>query len=177
MYDKALSPILFNIFVNDIFKLINDNTIRDVELDNNKLNALMYADDLILLSHSEEDLQKKLNLLHEYCQKWKLVVNKKKTKIMVFNRGNKLIRTNCKLENATIETVKSFKYLGFSIAAKNCSFLGTVEDLSTRANRAIFALNNKIKISKLPVKLALKVFNMQIVPILLYGAEVWGPFI
>ena len=51
----------------------------------------------------------------------------------------------------------------------------TIDDLSIRTNRAIFALNNKIKLSKLSVKLALKLFNNQIVPILLYGAEVWGP--
>ena len=37
-------------------------------------------------------------------------------------------------------------------------------------------LNAKIKISRLPIKLVLKVFNTQIKPILLYGAEVWGPY-
>ena len=49
-------------------------------------------------------------------------------------------------------------------------------DLSLKANRTIFALNNKIKISKLPRRLALKLFNSQITPILLYGSEVWGPY-
>ena len=73
--------------------------------------------------------------------------------------------------------MKSFKYLGFTISATNCSFLRTIEDLSTRANRAIYALNNKIKISKIPVKLALKIFNSQIMPILLYGSELWGPYL
>ena len=28
----------------------------------------------------------------------------------------------------------------------------------------------------MPVKLALKIFKSQIVPILLYGSEVWGPY-
>ena len=48
-------------------------------------------------------------------------------------------------------------------------------DLSIKAKQAIFALNNKIKISLLPPQLAIQIFNTQIVPILLYGAEVWGP--
>ena len=137
----------------------------------------MYADDLILLSHTKDDLQKKLDILEDYCKTWKLNINEKKTKVMVFNRGNKLIKTDIRLNNAALENVKTFKYLGFSISAKNCSFLPTIENLSTRANRAIFALNNRIKISKLPIKLAVKVFNSQIVPILLYGSEVWGPYL
>ena len=68
------------------------------------------------------------------------------------------------------------KYLGFTISAKNCNFSCTLTDLKTKANRAIFALNNKIKLSRLPTNLALKIFNSQIKPILLYGAEVWAPY-
>ena len=48
--------------------------------------------------------------------------------------------------------------------------------MKIKADRAIFALNNRIKISKLPTNLAIKIFNTQIKPILLYGAEVWAPY-
>ena len=95
---------------------------------------------------------------------------------MVFNRGNKLIKADLFCNAAHLENVKTFKYLGITVSAKKCSFLPTIDDLSIKANRAIFALNNKIKISQIPTKLALKIFNTQIVPILLYGAEVWGPY-
>ena len=59
---------------------------------------------------------------------------------------------------------------------KNCSFSPTMRDLNIKATRAVYALNNKIKLSKLPTKLALKLFNSLISPILLYGSEVWGPY-
>ena len=75
-----------------------------------------------------------------------------------------------------IRNVKVIKYLGFTLSAKNCSLAPTIDDLTIKANRAVFALNNKMKISNLPPKLALKVFQSQIMPILLYGAEVWGPY-
>ena len=137
----------------------------------------MYADDLILFSDSREDLQKQMDKLENYCKQWKLEINNKKTKVMIFNRGNKLINNTFVFKNVRIETVKIFKYLGFTITAKNCSFEKTVEDLSIKANRAIYALNNKIKLSRLHTRLALKLYNSLIAPILLYGAEVWGPFI
>ena len=49
-----------------------------------KLIIIMYADDTILLAGSAIDLQKGLNELKSYCNKWKLQINNDKTKIMIF---------------------------------------------------------------------------------------------
>ena len=136
----------------------------------------MYADDLVMIAESENQLQENMTLLNNYCMNWNLEINLKKTKTMVFNRGNKLCKTNIYINNTLIECVKEFRYLGFTISAKNCSFLKTISDLKIKVNRAIFALNNKIKLSKLPTNLAIKLFNTQIKPILLYGSEIWAPY-
>ncbi len=61
-----ISPLLFNLYVNDIFTIIDncsDNPLNIKEGVN--INAIMYADDLVLLSNSEEGLQKKLDKLTE----------------------------------------------------------------------------------------------------------------
>lgn len=172
-----LSPILFNLYVNDIFELMNHNNDSNVYLNKDILiNALMYADDLILLSDTPEGLQKQIDKLSNYCDQWKLNINLKKTKIMVFNRGNKLIKSTFKVKDSVLENVKSMKYLGFTITAKNCCFLPTLNDLSVKAKRAIYGLNSMIKISRFPIKLILKLFDSLIKPILLYGAEIWGPY-
>ena len=172
-----LSPFLFNIYVNDLIDTINKNSTVDVYLNAcNKINALMYADDLVLISQTKEGLQRQIDSVNIYCKKNKLSINIKKTKSMVFNRGNKLIKSNFNIEGTPIENVKTFTYLGFTISAKNCQFQSTIDDLNIKANRAIFALKSKIKFSQLPPKLAIKIFNSQIVPILLYGSEVWGPY-
>ena len=173
-----LSPMLFNLYVNDIFEVINQNNESNIFLKNEvPINALMYADDLILLSDTPEGLQKHIDKLSKYCDEWKLNINLKKTKIMVFNRGNKLIKSTFSVNKVVLENVKNVKYLGFTINSKNCSFLPTLEDLSIKAKRVIYALNSKTKISRFPIKLALKLFDTLIKPILMYGAEVWGPYI
>ena len=105
-----------------------------------------------------------------------LIINANKTKVLVFNRGNKLLKANIHINNVLSENGKSFKYLGFSISAKNCSFSKTLEYLSMKAKRAIFFMNNKFKLLKLPTRLALKIFQSQITPILLYESEVWGAY-
>ena len=96
---------------------------------------------------------------------------------MVFNRGNKLINTNFNVGGIQIENVKEFKYLGFQIFANNCKFNATLEDLAMKANRALFAIKGNATFSKIPTETILNIFNSKIVPILLYGSKVWGPYI
>ena len=56
----TLSPNLFKIFINDLVDIFDSNcdavTVGDLSL-----NCLMYADDLTLISESEEGLQNCLN--------------------------------------------------------------------------------------------------------------------
>ena len=172
-----LSPLLFNLYVNDIFGKIDNSTVTPPYLQPEcPINMLMYADDLVMIARSQDELQAKMSLLSNFCANWNLEINMKKTNIMVFNRGNNLCKANVLINNTPIECVKEYKYLGFNISAKNCSLSNTIVDQEAKANRAIFALNNKIKLSKIPTRMALTIFNTQIKTILLYGIEVWAPY-
>ena len=62
-----LSPNLFNIFINglpDIF----DSTCDPVPLDESLENCLLYADNLFLMSLTENGLQNCLNKLYDYIK-------------------------------------------------------------------------------------------------------------
>ncbi len=48
---------------------------------------LLYADDLAIISESEQDLQDMLNVLHEWTQEFNMSVNIDKTKVVHFRRG------------------------------------------------------------------------------------------
>jgi retron-type reverse transcriptase len=80
----SLSPTLFNIFVDDIKSSFIDNTqTKPVSLGVHTFNHLLYADDLVILSESPTGLQHCLNALDNYCEKWRLNINIKKTKVMI----------------------------------------------------------------------------------------------
>ena len=49
------SPILFNLFMNDLPGYFN-NACKPIILNNEQINCLMYADDVLLLSESKEGL-------------------------------------------------------------------------------------------------------------------------
>ena len=54
-----------------------------------RLYLLLYADDIVICSKTSDGLQRGLNFLSDYCEKWKLVVNTDKTKILIFRKeGN-----------------------------------------------------------------------------------------
>ena len=78
---------------------------------------ILYADDTVLFANSKENLQKCLNGLKHYCDKWKLEINASKTKIIIFSKGKPQLQNhNFKIGDEIIEVVKDFKYLGVTFS-------------------------------------------------------------
>ena len=78
----------------------------------------MYADDIVLLSTSPNGLQKKLDILQNYCNDWCLSVNTNKTKVLIFNKAGRLInKYDFMLNGVKLECVKTYKYLGIHFCA------------------------------------------------------------
>ena len=108
----VLSPLLFNIFMADLFKQLDDNKGK-MKIGDKEIACIAWADDLIIMSESESELQSMLETLEEYCEENRLTINTDKTKCMVFNKSGRLIRKRLHINGITIENVRSYKYLGF----------------------------------------------------------------
>ena len=166
-----LSPILFSLYMNDLA----DNLPLGVEVAGINVKVLLYADDIVLLANSPNDLQIMIDSLHSYCLTWSLNVNLSKSKVLVFRTGNRISSSlNFRFGNNDIEIVNRYKYLGVEISF-NLSFKNHLE---TKLSTAKLAINstwskyiNHPHISKLN---KLKIFNAASSSILLYGAQVWG---
>ena len=113
-----MSPILFDIFFDDVDQIFDSQYNPVIFNSEISLNHLLYADDMAMLSLSQEGLQNSLNKLETHCKEWHLVVSIKKTKIVVFNKTGKLLKGFVfKYEGKHIELVTEFKYLGISVTA------------------------------------------------------------
>ena len=136
----TLSPNLFNIYINDLLNYIQVD--KDTPYMKDKIvNCLLYADDLVLLSQSEEGLQKSVDGLNRFCKEWKLTVNMDKTKIVVFNKAGKLVQTNVKLKNVKIGDSKVYKYLGIQFTSSG-KFGPAKNDLLQRGYKAMYKLTS-----------------------------------
>ena len=109
---RNLSPLLFNIFVNDIFDIFDDLKCCPVKLNNKPITSLMYADDLLILSETEDGLKESLQRLGKYAKQWKMKISAKKTKIMVFNKQGRKLDMKVKLDDLVIESCEQYPYLG-----------------------------------------------------------------
>ncbi len=80
-----LSLTLANLYQNDLHDIF-DLSCDPVALDSIQFNSLSWVDDLVLLSETKQGLQKCLDRLSEYCDRWDLWVNEKKTACMVMEK-------------------------------------------------------------------------------------------
>ncbi len=170
-----LSPVLFNLFIDDIGENVADFNSSDcVMLNNTKIPSLIYADDLLLLSKSPIVMQRSLNKLENYCTQWNLKINVDKTKIVVFRPKNTSSKEAFTIANQQINTVDHYTYLGVTFSYNGC-FNRAIKDLTTKATRASFKISATLKSRKvLNCALYIKLFDTMVKPVSLYGAQVWS---
>lgn len=103
-----LSPLLFNIFISDIVDKFKKENCRALNInDAQKLSCLLWADDLVLLSRSEEGLRNMLSELSNYADENHMAVNAKKTQCMIFNKTGKFIRRSYPMGENIVKTTNS----------------------------------------------------------------------
>ena len=73
-------------YLNDIEREYILKGAEGIDIGMLELFLLLYADDKILFANNKENLRLSLNILENYCKRWKLKVNTQKTKVMVFQK-------------------------------------------------------------------------------------------
>jgi hypothetical protein len=170
----CLSPILFNLFINDIGEIFNDTT-APISIGTFKLNHLLYADDLVLVSKTKEGLQNCLNKLHDYVNKWNLEVNINKTNVVIFQKYGKKLKHDFYLGNSQISCSNTYNYLGITFE-NNCTFKQAAMDLKSKATKATFSLLSTLTSNNyMDIQLHLNLFDKIIKPISNYACEIWLP--
>ena len=167
------SPTLFNIFINDIPNIFDNSSCDPVNLCGKELNCLMYADDLVLISKSKSGLQKCLDCLGEYTNKWHLVVNIAKSKTMVVNSTGRLSKEQFIFLDNVLENVREYNYLGIVFSCSG-SFEIAKQTLKDKGRKAMWKLRNILRGKNFGCEIPLKLFEQTVLPVLLYGAEIWS---
>ena len=182
-----MSPLLFAIFLNDFENFVGNyydglkylsEEIRarlsdddvDVYL---RLFTLLYADDTVVLAESDTELQNALNAVHDYCQTWYITINITKTKVVIFSKGKIRKFPIFKFGNDSVEVTSDYVYLGTTFNYNNKFNKARTKQIN-QARRAMIILLTKSRKLKLPVDIQLELFDQLVLPILLYGCEIWG---
>ena len=166
-----LSPLLFNLYINEIAKHLSPTSEDSIMLQNEKITHLVYADDLIILASSKKTLQDKLDKLGKFAEIKELSVNTKKSQVMVFNKSGKLLKKDTfTINGQNLEVVPTYTYLGVDIPSSG-SFSTAIGQLTSKAKKAMMPLFTTIMQFNIPFRKGLQLFQSYIEPILLYNAE------
>ena len=61
--------------VNDLEQELGNNGVNGIEIGMIKFLLLLYADDIVFFGKTPDELQKSLDILGAYLDRWKLTVN------------------------------------------------------------------------------------------------------
>ena len=158
---SILGPLIFIIYVNDLFNVIEQ-----------KENIIMYADDTLLMSSAETmaesilSCQKMLDNIMAWCDKNKLTVNIKKTKCMFINPRKTHVNAELSIHGTDLDIVNHFEYLGMLIDDK----LSMCKHVDSMIKKARCKLGILYKIRKfISNETSLLIYKVMIRPHLEYG--------
>ena len=165
----SLSPTLFAIYVNSLADTLTGHGAGVNISDNCKINSLFFADDLVLIALDENNMQLLLNLVNDWCSKWRLEVNILKTNLLhIRKKGQSRALNGLKLGSHLVLYCEEYKYLGLTIN----EFLDmewTVQNLYDPACRALSQILSK-SFGGFPPQVLIKLYDSCVASIIDYGS-------
>ena len=169
-----LSPTLFNVFINDLIDFLNQES-NGINFGKCQINALVCADDLVLIADKPDTLDKLLLTLNQWCIENRMCINPDKTKVIHFRQPKK---QKCEFTftcgKDRIDYIDNYKYLGVDFT-EHLSWAPLIQSTSISANRAAIYLLAKARNSgALVFEVYTHLYNTLVVPIIGYSSFLWG---
>jgi len=141
-----------------------------VLMDGKTVNNLRFMDDIDLIAESLQDLQQITDKVHQNSKRFSLRINDQKMKVMTVGKSCDQIKV--KLEEQKLEQVSEFVYLGSLITEdEKCTAevkrrIGLASGMNGRFGKIWKSHNisNKTKV---------RLYELFVIPVLMYGAECW----
>lgn len=165
-----LSPTLFNIYIDDIINSWSESNNSGLQITRNKkISTILFADDQLIISDSEDNLQISCYKLNNILKDYGLTISTEKSKVMAF-QGKHPKRSKIVINNKIIEQVNTFNYLGNLVSYKNEK---DIDSKISKFLRITGIINNIFKPNRTRRNTRLKLYSTLALPVLLYGSECW----
>ena len=162
---SVLGPCLFLAYINDLPTQVKSNT-------------RLFADDTaidrpICNSEDHQSLQKDLNALEDWEERWDMRFHPDKCTTLSANRSKtQSVKPVYTLHGQTLAQVDSVKYLGVTLQ-KDGNWNEHIKSTTTKASQTLGFLGRNLRISCKSIKE--QAYKMLVRPVLEYAAAVWDP--
>ena len=111
-----LSPVLFNVFLEEIMADIQNNHTSSISIGGLSISNLRFADDIDLIARNTQELQALTYKLSNNASKYGMEISIEKSKVMINSKENQ--HSDVYLYGCKLEEVEKFKYLGANLTKK-----------------------------------------------------------
>jgi hypothetical protein len=162
------SPLLFNIYIDDLF-----NEIQPIEVEglDNGLKGLLFADDTVILAESKNDLELKLKIINRWMNENSMEINPSKCGVMIIS--DQVASYNFEYNEEQIPMVDKYTYLGIEFNRQ----LDLQVMSGFRVNRGVnkvMTLSCTLRNKLVPLEYKKMLIGSIVAPTVLFGAELFG---
>ena len=165
-----ISPKLFTAFLQDAIINKIDWEEKGINIEGEHLSHLIFADDIILIAHTPQELQEMLVDINNYSKPVGLKMHLGKSKIMLNNHTEK---TTVEVDGKAIEEVEKYVYLGKTVS-RDGDLMPEIKRGITLGWAAFNRVDNIMRSRKASMQIKKEVFNEYVLPVMTYGSETWA---
>ncbi|XP_050705903.1 uncharacterized protein LOC126991179 [Eriocheir sinensis] len=141
-----------------------------VRIGEDKVCVLLYADDVVVMSESAEELQSLLDVVGGYGRDFGVRFSSEKSKVMIVNRSEDERETTWRLEGDELEQTEEYKYLGVWMEVNGCGRAKNVK--ISMANQWVGRLGSAARMRASKYDVIREVWKSVAVPSIMYGMDV-----
>ena len=154
---------------------LTEGEVGGVMVGSERVVDLDFADDVALLADTWVVMVGMVMRMEEVTQRFGINISAKRSEILYIGRGEGDVRMeDMELREQRMKQVEEFVYLG-SVFTSDGKFLQDIERRRAGATRAFGTLKRRLWGRRdVSLKVKMKIFNVVVLPVLLYGATAWA---
>jgi hypothetical protein len=160
-----LAPTLYSIYINDTPRT------HGVHLALSAHDTFLYVTDR-RESYVLRKMQRGLNALEEWCEKWNIKINEDKTRAAYFSKSLKRVEAYLTLKGRAITFFNDVKYLGVTFDRK-VTWSNFIDWIANKALRTFIQLYSLLKSDKLSIKTKMTLYKALIRSKMTYACPAW----
>jgi len=186
-----LSPLLFNLFINDLFHDKQGISVPGLPDEGpHVVRDLKYADDVVVLSHGPRGVRRDLHRLHRWCVANGMRIGAAKCGLMVVGvsaddtrrRHEELVAGAAQWRIADgawagsspqVPVVSTYKYLGIMVN-QHLDVAAMARARAESARRLVGAMRASLCDYRIPCAERIMLVKAFVAPVIMFGAELWA---
>lgn len=170
-----MSPILFDIFINDLFETCKELGLGvQVPGVEGRIPGLLFADDSVICASSRKSLQTMLDNVQQWAEKWGMTFGIAKCGAMVVNGDmDKLRQSPPTLQGQVVPVVEEYTYLGMPFNPE-LNLEKVVKSRVEKVRNALGVMRGFLLARDIPLYAKVTMIRGCLLPIAAYGGELLG---